>query len=97
MSAITARKVKVEGNKLYISTLFPNFLITRDVITEFKIGKVPSLFDEIGIELKCGKTFLITERISGFFDVAKFLRVEDAFGPLWYRDVEDGRLLEQTC
>ena len=97
MGLIKARKVKVDGDRLSISTQFRNFPLEKSAIASFKVGRISSLFDEIGIEVKCEKTFLVTERVSGFFELAKFLCVEEAFGPLWYRDAEDGRQLEQIC
>lgn len=97
MSVIKATKVEVDGDKLSVSAHFRNFSLHRSTIASFMVRRIPSLFDEIGIELKSEKTFLVTERVSGFFELAKFLCVEEAFGPLWYRDAEDGRQLEQTC
>jgi hypothetical protein len=97
MRVIEAKKVKVEQDKLFISTNFRTYCVERHNISKFKVLRVSSLFDEIGIEILTKRKFLITERLNGFFDLAKFLRLEDIFGPLWYRDAEDGRHLEQPC
>ena len=96
MGVIKARKVKIDGDRLFISTRFRRFCLEKSDIASFKVGRIPSLFDEIGIELRSDKAFLITERASGFFELVIFLHVEEAFGPLWYRDAENGRQLERT-
>ena len=96
MSIVRVKKVEVDGENLSMSSAFRRFYVSRDEIDGFKVGRISSLFDEIGIELEGGRTFLITERASGFFNLVEFLHVEDAFGPLWYRDAEDGRSLEHT-
>jgi hypothetical protein len=90
---IRARKVRVADDKIYISTYLSTFVVTKNEITDFKIKKIPSLFDEITIELNSEKRFIITERIADFFALTKYLGVEDLFGVLWYRDAEDGREL----
>lgn len=96
MAAINARTVQVEGERLYISTRFRKFVIYRSDILGFKVRRIPSFFEEVGIELQCSKLFLITERAIGFIDLAKFLHVEKLFGPLWYSDAESGRELEHA-
>jgi hypothetical protein len=94
MSEITARKVEVDGDNLSIHNLFQSFSLKRNDITGFKVRRIPSLFDEIGIEIQASRTFLVAERAAGFFDLANFLGLEENFGPMWYRDAEDGRQLE---
>lgn len=96
MDIIKAKNITLKGPIISISTTFRRFHIRLGEINHLKVYRVPSLFEEIGIELHCGRTFLISERISGFFDLAKILRVEEFFGPFWYRDAEDGRQLEQN-
>lgn len=96
MATINARKVKIIGDQLYISTLFRTYLVGRDDIVRFRIARIPSLFDEIGLELQSIKCFFVTERVKGFLDLAEYLRVKEIFGPLWYRDVESGRKLEYS-
>jgi hypothetical protein len=78
-----------------VFTLLRRFSFKKADIQNFKVLRVPSLFDEIGIELQANRKFLITERVLGFFDLASFLDLEQAFGPLWYRDAEDGHQLEK--
>jgi hypothetical protein len=95
MSEIKARKVKIDGDNLLIHTLLRSFLLKRDEIAGFKVSRIPSLFEEIGIEIQASRKFLVTERAVGFFDLACFLGLEEVFGPLWYRDAEDGRQLEK--
>jgi hypothetical protein len=95
MNDIKARKVKIDGDKVLVFTLLRRFSFKKADIQNFKVLRVPSLFDEIGIELQANRKFLITERVLGFFDLASFLDLEQAFGPLWYRDAEDGHQLEK--
>jgi hypothetical protein len=96
MKPIKVKNIYLEGDKFSISTWFRKYSFQKDEIRSFKIEKISSLYDEIGIELQCDRTFLITERVAGFFDLAKFLSVEEIFGPLWYKDSEDGQQLEHT-
>ena len=96
MDIIKAKNITLKGSIITISTTFRRFQIRLEDIGRLKVYRVPSLFEEIGIELFCGRTFLISERISGFFDLAEILRVGEIFGPFWYRDAEDGRQLEQN-
>jgi hypothetical protein len=93
---INARRVEVHGEEIFISTRFRKFVIERSEIASFKVQRIPSFFDEIGIELQCDKYFLVTERADGFLDLAKFLCLDKLFGQLWYRDAENGRILEGT-
>lgn len=79
-----------------MSTRFRKFTIYISDISGFKVLRISSLFDEIGIILRCGNEFLITERAEGFLDLAELLHVEKLFGPLWYRDAEGGRELEHV-
>jgi hypothetical protein len=59
----------------------------------FRVRRIPSLFDEIGIELCGQQKILVPEGADGFFELAEVLDLEGVFGPLWYRDAEDGREL----
>lgn len=93
MGTVNVRNVIVDGDTLYLQSRFKKFSITKDSIEGFKIERIPSLFDEIGITINCGNNFLITERANGFFDLAKILDLEQYFGPLWYSDVENGLIL----
>ncbi|WP_158703077.1 hypothetical protein [Allosphingosinicella vermicomposti] len=93
MRVIRAKNVKINGNIILISTLFCRFYISRREIESVEVKGISSLFDEIGILIKSKKIFLVTERASGFFDLAEFLRFEDIFGYFWYRDAEDGKAL----
>ena len=95
MNDIKARKVKIDGDKVLVFTLLRRFSFKKADIQNFKVLRVPPLFDEIGIELQANRKFLITESVLGFFDLASFLDLEQAFGPLWYRDAEDGHQLEK--
>lgn len=95
MNEIKARKVKVDGDTVLVFTFLRKFSFKKADIKNFKVLRIPSLFDEIGIELQANRKFIVTERDLGFFDLANFLNVEEAFGPLWYRDAEDGRSLEK--
>ena len=94
MRAIAATKVHVEDGKLHISTRFRKFTVERDEIIVFRVKRIPSFFNELGIELQCDRLFLVTERAVGFLDLAEFLNFEELFGSLWYRDAENGRELE---
>ena len=96
MTAIIAKTIRIVGETLYILTLFRNFSITRCDIIKFNIKRIPSFFDEIGIELHCDKTYLVTERVSGFLDLAEFLHAEEIFGSSWYSEAENGRELESV-
>ncbi|AXK42365.1 hypothetical protein DVR09_08465 [Erythrobacter aureus] len=93
MGVITAKKVEIDGEEIRLSSRFRKFYIRKGDIKEFRIKRIPSLFDEIGIEFSGEKTFLVSERARGFFDLTEFLNVETVFGAFWYRDAEDGREL----
>jgi hypothetical protein len=93
MGAVNATNVHIENGKLYLSTMFRRFIVEEGDILGFKVLRVPSLFEEIGIELQSDRNFIITERVNGFFDLANFLQIEELFGPLWYSDAENGREL----
>lgn len=96
MGAVTAKKVEINGEEICLRSRFRKFDLRKKDIKEFRIRRMPSLFDEIGIELSGEKTFLVPERARGFFDLVEFLNVETVFGALWYRDAEDGRELRHT-
>jgi hypothetical protein len=95
MGAVNVKKVVVDGDMLYFRSKFRNIAISKGCITSFKIGRVASLFEEIGITINCEKEFIVTERAAGFFDLARALDVEKYFGPLWYRDAENGLTLKR--
>jgi hypothetical protein len=97
MHEINIKKVLVSGEKLILSTRFRKFEIGRQDISSFKVLRIMSLFDEIGILLECSKSFMVTERAFGFFELAEFLCVQKLFGLSWYIDAESGRLLEHVC
>ena len=90
---INIRKARTEGDLLYLFSRFRRFEHGRKDFETLKVRQIPSLFDEIGIELLGQKSFLITERADGFFKVAEYFNLEGIFGALWYRDAEDGRAL----
>ncbi len=90
-----ARKVEICGDRISVRTLLRSFSLARSDVSGFRIVKIPSMYDEIGIELRGARDVLVTERVAGFFELAEFIGVEKAFGPLWYRDAEDGRQLEK--
>lgn len=95
MTQVNARKVVIDADKVIIRTLLRSFSLSRNDITGYQVGKIPSLYDEIAISLKGSKEVIVTERVQGFFDLAKFLDIEKSFGPLWYREAEDGRKLDK--
>lgn len=96
MTVIDAKNVHIKGEELYISTKFRRFVLSKCDILGFTIRRVPSFFDELGIELRSDRIFLITERARGFFDVVEFLHVKELFGSSWYSDAETGRELDHT-
>lgn len=93
MRVIKVKKLWLDGNCLHLSTRFKTFNVDKSNVRKLSIKRVPSLVDEIGIELEGTRKFLITERVEGFLDLANFLCLDELFGVLWYRDAEDGHEL----
>src|SRR4051812_18293059 len=97
MITISAIKVQVDEERLVLLTKYRSFIVPTSEIFGFSVRRISSFFDEIGIELRSSKSFLVTERADGFFDLAKFLHIEELFGALWYSEAENGRELHHDA
>lgn len=97
MNLLKAKKLSISGDNINVATTFRKFDLNKKDVTSIRVFRISSLFDEIGIELETfDRKYIITERVVGFFDLAKLFHFEDLFGALWYRDAEDGRELRHA-
>ena len=91
MRQTVIKKVTVSGDRITFKTNFRKFEYGKEDFYALTVRRIPSLFDEIAIELSGERVFLIPEIADGFFELTRIFDFENVFGSLWYRDAEDGR------
>lgn len=90
---VRVKAVDVKRNVLVFKATFTSRRIPVEAVSEIKLERVSSLIDEIGLHVVAGKSYFLTDGISGFLKVAEFLSFHDKFGLDWHARAEAGESL----
>ena len=91
---IKPQRIEVSKDHLLAKGILRSWKIHFSEVRLIKVGRVPSLVDEIGVTLIAKEEFFFTDANCWFEAVAEALKLAELLGDEWYSRVEGGEVFE---